>query len=656
MTWSGVVVNAHNVVNRAYHATAVLKEKLLTFGGMDGCQGVLGEVVVTTLTSEGIKCSAFNEPSCALKGLTASSMGSKFDKVLIFGGCSAEGKLSSDVFVLKEPNVESCDTSEGTMSLQAVRTDGDSPPPRAFHTASVAGANRQYLIIHGGKNSNSQLLNDIWVLDCTTLLERPDSAAPEAAPAKGKLLKGQKSASMTVPQPVWSSVSFQSPIEARCLHGCTATEGGGNGFKLFIFGGVGEEGPLTLDTLELGVATDGTGMFSAASSSLIPRGTAGVPSDSRCYSFSACEVLEKSNPAVVMVFGGSESCSMVLVLDTESSAASDLVAALPSTASTASLPSDTTVHIEYSNGDVYDGEVIPATEDKEAVRQGRGKMTFADGTVYEGEWVEDRQEGNGTLTSADGDTVYEGGFVGGEYEGEGSLSSSFDVAEKNSVHRNSIQYKGGFKNGVYHGRGVLTNALSGTTYEGEFSEGKRHGRGTLRRTEDDAVEYDGEWATDVPCGIGTMVLDGGGIYTGQIQGGVPEGQGVCKYPDGGEYDGAWKGGKRNGQGRHIAGTLDEYTGKWVGDMRSGRGVWQSRRGDKYEGLWDRNLPHGTGTMTYNIGDSCTDASREREYTGGWSHGKRQGSGQVTYADGSVRTGSWKSDGFDDALTECSTCQ
>ena len=43
-------------------------------------------------------------------------------------------------------------------------------------------------------------------------------------------------------------------------------------------------------------------------------------------------------------------------------------------------------HIEYDNGDVYDGY---AYWNEEWIKSGPGKMTYSDGTIYEGEWEND---------------------------------------------------------------------------------------------------------------------------------------------------------------------------------------------------------------------------------------------------------------------------
>jgi len=40
---------------------------------------------------------------------------------------------------------------------------------------------------------------------------------------------------------------------------------------------------------------------------------------------------------------------------------------------------------------------------------GRGRLIHADGSVYEGEWLDDKAHGKGLFTYADG-SVYEGEF------------------------------------------------------------------------------------------------------------------------------------------------------------------------------------------------------------------------------------------------------
>ena len=62
--------------------------------------------------------------------------------------------------------------------------------------------------------------------------------------------------------------------------------------------------------------------------------------------------------------------------------------------------------VTMENGAKYEGEwrVIGNGED---VREGRGKQVWADGSLYEGYWKNDKANGHGRLIHADGD-VYQG--------------------------------------------------------------------------------------------------------------------------------------------------------------------------------------------------------------------------------------------------------
>ena len=86
-------------------------------------------------------------------------------------------------------------------------------------------------------------------------------------------------------------------------------------------------------------------------------------------------------------------------------------------------------------------------------------LTYDNGKItYTGYVVNHRMNGQGKLTYENGD-VYEGNFVDGVFEGQGVFTS----------HSGWI-YKGEFKNGQPDGEGVLT-AQNGKVYTGTFKQG-----------------------------------------------------------------------------------------------------------------------------------------------------------------------------------------
>mmetsp|Transcript_5296 Transcript_5296/g.4490 ORF Transcript_5296/g.4490 Transcript_5296/m.4490 type:complete len:146 (+) Transcript_5296:52-489(+) len=76
-------------------------------------------------------------------------------------------------------------------------------------------------------------------------------------------------------------------------------------------------------------------------------------------------------------------------------------------------------HEPLGAGVIYVGEI----NTKDGVRDGKGKITFADGSTYEGFFKESRPNGKGRFTNADGD-VYEGDWVEGKCHGHGNFYSA----------------------------------------------------------------------------------------------------------------------------------------------------------------------------------------------------------------------------------------
>eukprot|EP00002_Diphylleia_rotans_P015421 TRINITY_DN2993_c0_g2_i3.p1 TRINITY_DN2993_c0_g2~~TRINITY_DN2993_c0_g2_i3.p1 ORF type:complete len:267 (+),score=55.12 TRINITY_DN2993_c0_g2_i3:1089-1889(+) len=105
--------------------------------------------------------------------------------------------------------------------------------------------------------------------------------------------------------------------------------------------------------------------------------------------------------------------------------------------------------ITYADGSTYNGDL------KNYVKHGQGTYRWKSGVEYTGEWIDNQRQKKGTLRFPDGTT----------YEGE-------------------------FSNGQSNGKGKAKYA-DGTTYEGDYVRGIRHGQGTARYASGEV--YTGEW-------------------------------------------------------------------------------------------------------------------------------------------------------------------
>ena len=113
--------------------------------------------------------------------------------------------------------------------------------------------------------------------------------------------------------------------------------------------------------------------------------------------------------------------------------------------------------------------------------QGKGKLTRADGAVYEGDFVAGMRQGHGTLLLANGDS-YSGTWVGGCEHVSGTF-----------IRPREYEYSGGVDAGAFHGVGTL-NTASGHVYDGSFADGEKNGWGAL----------DGQDGSRYACAVRTL--------------------------------------------------------------------------------------------------------------------------------------------------------
>ena len=138
---------------------------------------------------------------------------------------------------------------------------------------------------------------------------------------------------------------------------------------------------------------------------------------------------------------------------------------------------------------------------------GRGSWTGANGSVYEGSYVDGQRHGEGKFTYPDGG-FYVGGFERGKKSGAGKYTDPRGVVvydgqwkdkehgEGKFIYPGGETYEGQFVMGKKEGKAVYTEP-SGNRYEGEFVDGKREGKGRYTYP-DGSVAHDGMWKDGQP--------------------------------------------------------------------------------------------------------------------------------------------------------------
>ncbi|OQR80685.1 radial spoke head 10 family protein, partial [Thraustotheca clavata] len=247
----------------------------------------------------------------------------------------------------------------------------------------------------------------------------------------------------------------------------------------------------------------------------------------------------------------------------------------------------------FLNGQVYTGNFWMGH------MHGRGKITWPDDVVYEGDFDFDDLNGQGKYFWPDG-SRYEGGIHHGKRHGRGHFSS------------NDIVYDGDWVDGYEEGNGLKVYANE-VSYDGEWKRGLRHGQGTMKYSKFHV--YEGSWKDDVKAGRGLMKwLDKGEYYEGEWLNDQQHGYGVqvwkCTQKEGREnrYEGDFSNGVRDGYGIFFYANGSRYEGHWEKNVKHGLGLMFFEDGTIYEGEFDNdkmadvndNKPKGSDTTAILI--------------------------------------------------------
>lgn len=308
----------------------------------------------------------------------------------------------------------------------------------------------------------------------------------------------------------------------------------------------------------------------------------------------------------------------------------------------------------YTVGDIYEGDFV------NGIREGQGTYTFQTGVVYVGQFANNLFNGKGTMKFADGKS-YEGDYVNGKIEGQGILtektgdyySGTWKNEKRNGYGRQYNKSLNKWFEGTWKDNALVDSAAAvsttnkcvsgdckngygkiiystGNTYEGNFVNVLANGKG--KATYANGSIYEGDFVNGKPEGKGIFTITNGEVYIGQFANGAYNGKGKLTYVNGNFYDGDWVKGNKEGQGTFAFKTGEIYVGQFANNKYNGRGKLKLPSGETYEGDWVNDKRHGKGENTFPTGDV---------YDGDYVDNKNEGQGTYTSKNGSYYTGEWK---------------
>jgi hypothetical protein len=282
---------------------------------------------------------------------------------------------------------------------------------------------------------------------------------------------------------------------------------------------------------------------------------------------------------------------------------------------------------------IYSGSITSDLFSKK--RDGKGKMTYLDNTIYEGNWSNDKRTGKGKMTYADTST-YDGYWVNDKRVGEGLMT----YADKST-------FNGEWVNDKREGKGTyITNKPISVVEEYEVTKGKTKVKETRTIEKIEITKYEGDWKDDKRTGKGKMTYVDNSIYDGDWINDKRTGKGKMINADKSEYNGDWVDDKYNGKGKMIY--VDKYTyeGDWKDGKREGIGKYILSTSEK-EYIYTHQKCSGSGSRRKCTNQYDTkNVLREIIYEGEWKNNMKDGKGKLTdnlKSNPVNREGNWKED-------------
>lgn len=203
--------------------------------------------------------------------------------------------------------------------------------------------------------------------------------------------------------------------------------------------------------------------------------------------------------------------------------------------------------IPYSDGREYFGEIAYDDQSEVPKPNGRGRMKFPNGNIYEGSFKNGEPNGFIKIIYAHGDT-YHGEMVNGVKCGKGLY-----------IWKEGARFEGEYSNDTRNGQGTFTSK-DGTTLTGNWVNNLLEGYGEEKRP--DGYVFEGEFVHSQKV-RGKEILPNGDIYEGDFQNGCANGQGKETLSDGRVYIGSFENGQYNGQGTLIEPDGTKHSGNFI---------------------------------------------------------------------------------------------
>lgn len=153
-------------------------------------------------------------------------------------------------------------------------------------------------------------------------------------------------------------------------------------------------------------------------------------------------------------------------------------------------------------------------------------------------------------------------------------------------------YKGEWQNNKKHGYGIQVWA-NGNKYEGDWARGFREGHGVfwVKLNGKLRKEYAGNWKRGLKDGLGVLFYRNSDRYEGNWKDGVRQGRGTLFFANGDVYVGDWNQDKQSGFGTLTRANADVYEGEWLNGKREGAGIYYYKTKEKiYDGEWVNDIP------------------------------------------------------------------